>query len=155
MRKGNTEAEKRKYWTSTRLVKELSHHIVYVCVCVCSRKGGRSTEGRGNSCSMKEWLGWVLTDRASWRHNNGGVKTTKNEQKTDTNRKDGQRRKWKELRTKEIKIQNEQWQCVFLGTSFQHCVGRWKHIPQHRWRGEEKCNVFYFSTSIWTKTFKK
>lgn len=50
--------------------------------------------------------GWLLTDGASWRHNNGGVDTQKERirTKTDTNAQN----KGKRNRTKQNKIRQKQ-----------------------------------------------
>lgn len=52
--------------------------------------------------------GWLLTDRASWRHNNGGVDTQKEQIKTktytNTQNKGKRNRTNNKIRQKEIKV---------------------------------------------------
>lgn len=89
--------------------------------------------------------GWVLTDRASWRHNNGRVDTQKKQIKTDTHtqtHKMGEEQNINKIRQKEIKVRTNDMLCWG-----QHISGTGKHDREDpgafvHWRA-----FFFFSFS--------
>lgn len=51
----------------------------------CQAVQSSGVYGEGMQDGLKS-EGWLLTDRASWRHNNGGVDTQKEQIKTQTHK---------------------------------------------------------------------